>query len=68
MPAEGVQLQPKDHLLTNEEIFYLAKIFVKNGVRKIRLTGGEPTVRRDIVEIVENLTKIPGLENVGEFV
>lgn len=66
MPAEGVQLQPKDRMLTNEEIYYLAKIFVKNGVRKIRLTGGEPTVRRDIVEIVENLSKIPDLENVGE--
>ncbi|KAL5292448.1 MOCS1 family protein [Megaselia abdita] len=65
MPAEGVKLQPKDNMLTNEEIFYLAKIFVKNGVRKIRLTGGEPTVRRDIVEIVENLSKIPDLENVG---
>lgn len=66
MPAEGVELQPKNNLLTNEEIFYLAKIFVKNGVRKIRLTGGEPTVRRDIVEIVENLSKIPDLENVGK--
>lgn len=66
MPAEGVKLQPKDNMLTNEEIYYLAKIFVKNGVRKIRLTGGEPTVRRDIVEIVDNLSKIPDLENVGK--
>lgn len=52
MPAEGVQLQPKSNLLTTKEILYLARIFVEQGVRKIRLTGGEPTVRRDIVDII----------------
>ncbi|XP_013107814.2 molybdenum cofactor biosynthesis protein 1 isoform X1 [Stomoxys calcitrans] len=65
MPAEGVTLQPKSNLLTTEEIFYLARIFVEQGVRKIRLTGGEPTVRRDIVDIIAKLKEIPNLENVG---
>lgn len=55
MPAEGVPLQPKSHLLTTDEIYYLARIFVEQGVRKIRLTGGEPTVRRDIVDIIGGL-------------
>lgn len=52
MPADGVPLQPKTNLLTTDEIHYLARLFVEQGVRKIRLTGGEPTVRRDIVEII----------------
>ncbi|XP_034102330.1 molybdenum cofactor biosynthesis protein 1 isoform X1 [Drosophila albomicans] len=65
MPAEGVPLQPKSQLLTTEEVLHLARIFVEQGVRKIRLTGGEPTVRRDIVEIVAQLKALPELEHVG---
>ncbi|XP_037718303.1 molybdenum cofactor biosynthesis protein 1 isoform X1 [Drosophila subpulchrella] len=65
MPAEGVPLQPKGNLLTTEEILRLARIFVEQGVRKIRLTGGEPTVRRDIVEIVAQMKALPELEQVG---
>jgi cyclic pyranopterin phosphate synthase len=52
MPENGAPLSPKEHLLTTDEIVRLAGLFVKNGVRKIRLTGGEPTVRRDLPEIV----------------
>lgn len=55
MPAEGVQLTERSKLLTNEEIFYIARLFVEQGVRKIRLTGGEPTVRKDIVDIIRKL-------------
>ncbi|KAM8709896.1 hypothetical protein ACLKA7_016662 [Drosophila subpalustris] len=65
MPAEGVPLQPKSQLLTTEEVLRLARIFVEQGVRKIRLTGGEPTVRRDIVEVVGQLKALPQLEHVG---
>ncbi|TMW44637.1 hypothetical protein DOY81_010281 [Sarcophaga bullata] len=65
MPADGVPLQPKSNLLTTDEIHYLARLFVEQGVRKIRLTGGEPTVRRDIVDIIAKLKAIPNLENVG---
>lgn len=54
MPEEGVKLSPKDKLMTADEIFSLARIFVQHGVRKIRLTGGEPTVRADLIEIISN--------------
>ena len=52
MPPEGVELSPIGKLLTNDEIFRLASLFVKNGVTKIRLTGGEPTIRKGIVDII----------------
>ena len=48
MPEEGVILSPRSHLMTYEEIYTIAKTFVKNGVTKIRLTGGEPLIRKDI--------------------
>lgn len=64
MPAEGVQLTPKQNVLSNEEIFYLARLFVEQGVRKIRLTGGEPTVRKDIVDIIKSLKAIKNLDSV----
>ena len=52
MPAEGVNLSPKEQLLSTSEIVKIASLFVQEGVDKIRLTGGEPTIRSDIVEIV----------------
>lgn len=52
MPAEGVRLTEHSKLLTNDEIYSIARLFVEQGVRKIRLTGGEPTVRKDIVDII----------------
>lgn len=55
MPEEGVQLQPREAILTFEEIERLARLFVAAGVDKIRLTGGEPLVRKDVETIVERL-------------
>lgn len=52
MPSEGVPLTDSKLLLTNVELYRLAQLFVQQGVRKIRLTGGEPTVRKDIVDII----------------
>ncbi|MEP0547031.1 MAG: GTP 3',8-cyclase MoaA [Rhodothermales bacterium] len=61
MPAEGVALTPRDGLLTTDEIARLARIFVAAGVDKIRLTGGEPLVRKDIEEVADALGALPGL-------
>ena len=58
MPAEGVKLSPKSHLMTSGEIYEIAKTFVKHGVTKIRLTGGEPLIRKDIPVILEKLATL----------
>ncbi|KAM6279282.1 molybdenum cofactor biosynthesis protein 1 isoform 2-T2 [Porphyrio hochstetteri] len=65
MPEEGVQLTPKSELLTAQEIITLARLFVKEGVEKIRLTGGEPLIRPDVVDIVGELYKLEGLKTIA---
>lgn len=52
MPEEGVSLTPTKKLLTSEEIIRVARLFVSEGVDKVRLTGGEPMVRKDLAHIV----------------
>lgn len=65
MPAEGVKLTKKENILRTDEIIQIADLFVKEGVRKIRLTGGEPTVRKDIVDIVGQLKQLPDLKQIA---
>lgn len=55
MPEEGVPLSPNAELLTTPEIVLLSSLFVSQGVNKIRLTGGEPTVRRDILPLMQQI-------------
>ncbi|KAF1811504.1 molybdenum cofactor biosynthesis prote [Eremomyces bilateralis CBS 781.70] len=55
MPEEGVPLSPQSHMLTSPEIYYLASLFVSQGVTKIRLTGGEPTIRKDIIPLMQSI-------------
>ncbi len=58
MPEEGIALTPKPHLMTADEIIEIAKTFVNFGVNKIRLTGGEPLVRKDAAAIILSLGKL----------
>jgi len=58
MPEEGIALTPKSHLMTADEIIHIAKTFLSHGVSKIRLTGGEPLVRKDAKEIILQLGKL----------
>ncbi len=55
MPKEDMQFMPNKHLMQADEIEYLAKIFIELGVKKIRLTGGEPLIRKDFAAIVNKL-------------
>lgn len=55
MPEEGIQLSPNRDILTTPEIYYLSALFVSQGVSKIRLTGGEPTVRKDIIPLMQQI-------------
>jgi molybdenum cofactor biosynthesis protein A len=59
MPEEGVELTNKDHIMSYEEIMSIAKIFVSLGVKKIRLTGGEPLVRKNVDFIIKQLGTLP---------
>ena len=67
MPEEGVALTPSSRLLSRDEMLRLARLFVSAGVGKIRLTGGEPTVRRDLPEIIGALDELRplGLEQIA---
>jgi cyclic pyranopterin phosphate synthase len=59
MPEEDYDFTPASHLMQLHEIETLAKIFVDQGVTKIRLTGGEPLVRKDAAKIILSLSKLP---------
>lgn len=65
MPTEGIVWKRKEELLDFDEIYRVAKIFVKMGIEKIRLTGGEPLMRRDLPKLVEMLGSIPGLQTLA---
>ncbi len=64
MPMHGLTFTPGPELLTAEELEKVVRAAVDAGFNKVRLTGGEPTLRRDIVEIVRRLTKIEGVEQL----
>jgi cyclic pyranopterin phosphate synthase len=64
MPEEGVQLVPKAEVLSFEEIERLVRVLMRFGVRRVRLTGGEPTVRKDLVELVARLAAL-GLDDLA---
>ena len=62
MPSDGVEWLKKEKLLTFEELERIAKVFVSMGIEKIRLTGGEPLVRKDLSALAEKLSSIKGLK------
>lgn len=65
MPAEGITLRDESQLLTSDEILRLGRMFVRMGISKIRLTGGEPLVHPDACDIASGLGDIDGLETLA---
>jgi len=62
---EDVTFRPKEELLSFEEIAHFTRIAATLGVNKVRLTGGEPLMRRDLYKLVEMVASIPGIDDVG---
>ena len=64
MPEEGIEWLPRNEILTYEEILRLCSLLVKMGIEKIRITGGEPFVRRDLMKLLSSLSKLSGLNEL----
>ena len=64
LPEEGASWLPRDGVLRYEEIARVVRIMAPMGLRRVRLTGGEPTVRKDIEDLVAAVAAVPGLEEV----
>jgi cyclic pyranopterin phosphate synthase len=64
MPAEGIKYLPKKDLLTFEEIHRLISLLASMGISKIRLTGGEPFVRNDLMKLIRSIVEIPGIKDL----
>lgn len=64
MPECGVKKIPHAEILTLEEVLHVAKIFERLGIKKIRLTGGEPLLRKNLPALIRELKKISGIEKV----
>lgn len=65
MPEEGAPVAPKADILTFEEIERLVRIALELGMSKVRLTGGEPLVRRDIALLIQKIGALPGLRDLS---
>ena len=65
MPAEGLEWLRRDEILTFEEITRLTAILARLGVDEVRLTGGEPLVRRGVPELVGMLAQVPGVDDLS---
>jgi cyclic pyranopterin phosphate synthase len=65
MPAENIRFLPRSEILTFEEIERFVRVVARLGIRKLRLTGGEPLVRRNLDQLIARLADVPGIEDVA---
>ncbi len=65
MPENGIDLLPHEELLTLEEIYRVVKIMEGLGVKKVRFTGGEPLVRKNLIKLIEDVNALPGIEEIA---
>lgn len=65
MPQEAMEWKPKPEILSYEEIVRLSEVFAGLGINKLRVTGGEPMLRRDLESLIERLARIEGVEDLA---
>lgn len=65
MPEEGMEFQPHDQIMSYEEIASIMRVLAPMGVSKVRLTGGEPLVRKDLETLVHQIASIEGIQDIS---
>lgn len=65
MPEEGINYVPRKELMTYEEMFRIVSVFGKQGISKIRITGGEPFLRKDMMSFLESIATIPEIKTIN---
>jgi len=64
MPEQGLDWLSRNELMNNAELLHISRLLVHMGIRKIRITGGEPFVRKDMMPLLQDLSQLPGLEEL----
>lgn len=65
MPEEGLEWTPTEEILSYDELLRIITVAARRGLRKVRVTGGEPLVRKGIVEFIDRLNRVPGIEEIA---
>src|SRR5882724_10287532 len=65
MPEDGVKFQPREEILSFEEIERFVRVAVSLGVRKLRVTGGEPLLRKGLAKLIQRLNSIEGIQDLA---
>src|ERR1700754_3969218 len=65
MPQELQEWLPREEILSFEETLRLIRIAAELGVSKVRITGGEPLTRRDVIDFIKRIPEIPGIRSIG---
>jgi cyclic pyranopterin phosphate synthase len=65
MPEEGMEFMDTDKIMRFDEIVEVVRVGAEMGIRKLRITGGEPLVRRDLEQLIAELARIPGIDDIA---